>query len=152
MVTHSSTDYDLALLRLEAIRRSNRRQGQGAVAEEGLPVARLAERAPRKGDPVVLVAQPGFTRLPRQQSCLGRVWQTPAHPWEAQRDWGALLHSCIVYAGNSGGPLLNAQGEIVGMHVTGDCFHLQAIQEYDSRRGRLKQNGERRTNDVLSAR
>jgi S1-C subfamily serine protease len=129
VAAHRSADYDLALLTLQPIR------GEGQDAVEGLPVAFVAERVPQKGDPVVLVAQPGLKRLPRQQSCLGRVLQLPANPLEAQHDMGGLFHSCIVYAGNSGGPLLNAQGDIVGIHVTGDCFHgaavtLQAIQAF----------------------
>lgn len=103
---------DLALVELE-----------GAA---DLPFARLSERAPEVGDPVVVIGQPG-RRTPQGE---------PTHyePWHVSvgrirgflpdllgaQSLGRTKHSAWTYWGHSGSPLFGADGRIVALHNSWD--------------------------------
>jgi S1-C subfamily serine protease len=84
--------YDLALVQIE-----------GAT---NLPVARFSEARPQAGEPVWAIGAPyGRAEVITQ----GEVKKVTLD--------GILLTSTEVHPGNSGGPLLNAAGEIVGINT-----------------------------------
>jgi S1-C subfamily serine protease len=84
--------YDLALVQIE-----------GAT---NLPVARFSEAKPQAGEPVWAIGAPyGRAEVITQ----GEVKKVTLD--------GILLTSTEVHPGNSGGPLLNAAGEIVGINT-----------------------------------
>lgn len=84
--------YDLALVQIE-----------GAA---NLPVARFSEVKPQAGEPVWAIGAPyGQAEVITQ----GEVKKVTLD--------GILLTSTEVHPGNSGGPLLNAAGEIVGINT-----------------------------------
>lgn len=84
--------YDLALVQIE-----------GA---SNLPVARFSEAQPQTGEPVWAIGAPyGRAEVITQ----GEVKKVTLD--------GILLTSTEVHPGNSGGPLLNANGEVVGINT-----------------------------------
>ncbi|NJO80307.1 MAG: trypsin-like serine protease [Cyanobacteria bacterium RM1_2_2] len=84
--------YDLALVQIE-----------GA---SNLPVARFSEAKPQAGEPVWAIGAPyGRAEVVTQ----GEVKKVTLD--------GILLTSTEVHPGNSGGPLLNAAGEVVGINT-----------------------------------
>ena len=84
-----------------------------------LPTLKLQEKAPRKGEPVVAVGSPqglSFTATEGIISAIrpGAELLALGKP-EAAGTW--LQSSAPISPGNSGGPLLNLQGEVVGMNT-----------------------------------
>ncbi len=82
-----------------------------------LPTARLAVALPAVGELVLALGRPGQD----VQASLGVVhalegeWQTPA----GARVESYLQPDLVMYPGFSGGPLVNAAGEVVGLNTSG---------------------------------
>lgn len=110
-VTWTSTDYDLALL-----------QVTGLVS----PALTLFDRLPSKGSQVTAIGYPGvadrqdrnannFVESTVTQGIIGRVvrssWRRDGKPLNI------LQHGAAVNSGNSGGPLLDACGRVVGVNT-----------------------------------
>src|SRR5262249_11328262 len=83
---------DLALVKIEA-------------DTSRYPVLTLATEAPKPGDRVFALGHPQETGGPVTQGVVGAIQQ------------GAIQHAAAISHGSSGGPLLNARGEVVGINV-----------------------------------
>ena len=106
-----SPDYDLALLK---------------VAGLDLPRLEIAENIPGKGSAVTTIGYPGvadarsedITNLAEStftQGIIGRIIET-SYSNEGKKQT-VLQHSAAVNSGNSGGPLLDACGRVVGVNT-----------------------------------
>lgn len=110
-VTWTSTDYDLALL-----------QVTGLVS----PALTLFDRLPSKGSQVTAIGYPGvadrqdrnannFVESTVTQGIIGRVVRSS---WRRDGEQLSILqHGAAVNSGNSGGPLLDACGRVVGVNT-----------------------------------
>lgn len=107
--------YDLALVQIEGV--------------SNLPVARFSEEHPQAGEPVWAIGAPyGRPEVITQ----GEVKKVTLD--------GVLLSSTEVHPGNSGGPLVNQEGEVVGINTeinpsmpagaTTASISVPALQEY----------------------
>ena len=93
---------------------------------EGLPVAPVAARAPRVGDAVVVIGQPG-SRTPDGEPTgygpfhvsTGRLRGFLEDPLGDQ-SLGRTKHDAWTYWGHSGSPLFNREGAIVALHNSWD--------------------------------
>jgi hypothetical protein len=110
-VIWSSLDYDLALLK---------------VAELDLSPLVIAENIPEKGSAVTTIGYPAaadnrhdsFNNLVEStftQGIVGRIVEISFSQNEKRRT--VLQHSAAVNSGNSGGPLLDACGRVVGVNT-----------------------------------
>lgn len=85
---------DLAFIRLQA---------------EDLPTAGFAAEAPRRGDQLLVIGNPlQFARIANRGIFVG-YRAVPG------RDLPYLVVDALIYPGNSGSPLFNAEGEVVGV-------------------------------------
>jgi hypothetical protein len=111
--------YDLALLQVEC-----------GKATRSLPALQVAEHpAPVKAK-LVCVGQPGVRAKQRLEANVGKCTAQSKDPLAKQLECGGMAHSCPVYAGSSGSPLLlAASGELVGVHTGFDLnrFEAQAV-------------------------
>ena len=113
ITTHLDADLDLALVALE-----------GAA---GLPIARLAAAAPRAGDDVVAIGQPG-TRTPSGEATGYQPWHVSvgtirgfrAGSRTGEQHLGRTKHDAWTYWGHSGSPLFDRAGAIVALHNSWD--------------------------------
>jgi serine protease Do len=103
----SDRDTDLALLKLPTVSSSG-----------GLPFARFAATQPAEGDFVMALGSPyGFQRsislgiISNAQRYIGFETEYKYNIW--------LQTDAAINPGNSGGPLINTQGEIVGINTLG---------------------------------
>lgn len=91
-----------------------------------LPTAKLAPRAPRVGDDVVVIGMPG-TRTPsgeatgygRWHVSVGEIRGFVGDPLGDQ-SLGRTKHDAWTYWGHSGSPLFNRDGDIVALHNSWD--------------------------------
>jgi len=72
----------------------------------GARVAKFATELPRRGDPVLALGHPQET-----------VWSFTSGVVSALHH-GAIQHDAAINPGSSGGPLLNARGEIIGINAS----------------------------------
>ena len=111
--------YDLALLQVES-----------GMAASSFPALKVADQpAPVKAK-LVCVGQPGVRAKERLEANVGKCTSQSKVPLAEQLEYGGMVHSCPVYAGSSGSPLLLASsGELVGVHTGFDLnkFEAQAI-------------------------
>jgi hypothetical protein len=84
---------DLALVRIEADTRE-------------FPTPRFASDLPRRGDPVLALGHPQET-----------VWSFTSGVVSALHN-GIIQHDAAINPGSSGGPLLNARGEVIGINTS----------------------------------
>lgn len=90
---------DVALLRIDA--------GQPLVA------ARFAQGVPEAGERVAAIGNPlGYSR-----SFTAGVISASARPYGTTTPYDYIQHDAALNPGNSGGPLVNSAGEVVGMNV-----------------------------------
>ncbi len=91
-IVRSDPTMDLALVRIEADTR-------------GFPTPKFAKDLPRRGDPVLALGHPQET-----------VWSFTSGVVSALHH-GAIQHDAAINPGSSGGPLLNARGEVIGINT-----------------------------------
>jgi S1-C subfamily serine protease len=118
-VLGADRECDLALLGVDT----------GDVAPVG-----WAERAPRAGELVVALAHPGGRSLRVSLgvvSALGVSFRGPG----GLKVTGALEHTAPLARGASGGPVLDAEGHLVGLdtHRQDDGFYLAVVADADLR-------------------
>lgn len=108
-VTWSSPEYDLAIIQVEGLDR---------------PPAPIALDEPRKGEPVFAVGFPG--KADRLQIAAtttltnGLVSRKFRAPWrKGAAEILIIQHNADINKGNSGGPLFNACGSVVGINTQG---------------------------------
>jgi len=108
-VTWSSPEYDLAILQVEGLNR---------------PAAPIALEEPRKGEPVFAVGFPG--KADRLQIAAtttltnGLVSRKFRAPWRKGAAKILIIqHNADINKGNSGGPLFNACGSVIGINTQG---------------------------------
>jgi serine protease Do len=109
---------DLAVLKIDpAARRS---------PSEPLPTARFGDSAKVKvGDTVFAMGSPaGISQSVTQGIVANTEMIAPGGAMRLDGEWvGELVrwigHDAIIYPGNSGGPLVNSQGEIIGINEVG---------------------------------
>jgi S1-C subfamily serine protease len=131
MVYKSDKDRDLALLKLSRL----------PLDKEKLPVVELAKQSPKPGTDCVVVGHPaagtlwtarsgeivGLAKFPDEliQAVMARLGsrKKPTEPaavkqsFAAAPQWKVLVTNCNVNHGDSGGPLLNAAGELIGVTI-----------------------------------
>jgi serine protease Do len=113
-VNFVSPDHDIALLKIDA---------------KGLPVLRMADIANiNSGQTVIAIGNPGLG-LPNTVtkgivSAVGKLSQLQGLPPNLAQEFGKVFGNgtwiqtdAAINHGNSGGPLLNAQGEVVGVNT-----------------------------------
>ena len=113
ITTHLDADLDLALVVLDNA--------------AGLPIARLAAAAPRTGDDVVAIGQPG-TRTPDGEATGYQPWHVSvgairgfrAGSRTGEQHLGRTKHDAWTYWGHSGSPLFDRAGAIVALHNSWD--------------------------------
>src|SRR5204862_1918752 len=93
----------------------------------GLPVARVAAAAPRTGDDVAVIGQPG-TRTPEGEPTGYQPWHVStghirgfrAGARIGEQHLGRTKHDAWTYWGHSGSPLFDRAGKIVALHNSWD--------------------------------
>jgi S1-C subfamily serine protease len=98
-VVATLTDPDIALLRCEQL---------------DAPSLPLAAGMPRNGTDIMALGYPGGSLLGMEQKLTRGTVISQSDP---QMDGGNFLHSATVNPGNSGGPVVNDQGHVVGVVV-----------------------------------
>lgn len=113
-VTWSSPEYDLAILQVAGLNR---------------PAAPIALEVPRKGEPVFAVGFPG--KADRLQIAAtttltnGLVSRKFRAPWrKGAAEILIIQHNADINKGNSGGPLFNACGSVVGINTQGSDSYV----------------------------
>ncbi|MBS1153152.1 MAG: peptidase, partial [Myxococcaceae bacterium] len=91
-IVRADPTMDLALVRIEADTR-------------GFPTPKFARDLPRRGDPVLALGHPQET-----------LWSFTSGVLSALHH-GAIQHDAAINPGSSGGPLLNARGEVIGINT-----------------------------------
>ena len=108
-----SPETDVAVLRL-------------ADYPEGMAVLEFSTRQPRKAAEVYAIGHPQGHAFSVTRGIVGNVVQTREMPGESRRFLQTFLeadslrwiqHDASITSGNSGGPLLNARGQVVGMNT-----------------------------------
>ena len=98
-VVATLSDPDIALLRCEQL---------------DAPSLPLAAAMPRNGTDIMALGYPGGSLLGMEQKVTRGTVISQSDP---QMDGGNFLHSATVNPGNSGGPIVNDQGHVVGVVV-----------------------------------
>lgn len=98
-VVATLTDPDIALLRCEQL---------------DAPALPLAAEMPRPGTDIMALGYPGGSLLGMEQKVTRGAVVSQSDP---QMDGGNFLHSATVNPGNSGGPIVDQQGHVVGVVV-----------------------------------
>ena len=115
-VVAESENPDLALLRCEEL------------AEVDTTPLNLAEKLPRRGTDIMVLGYPGGSMLGLElKSTRGSITSAT----DAKVDGGSFLYSATVNPGNSGGPVIDQSGRVVGVvvamiktHQSGNTYSL----------------------------
>ena len=126
-----SDDYDLALIQIDNDHKDDEK-------EYKFPLTNIATKPVKKGDGIYIIGHPANSKRLKQTEnklqqniCGGRIIGLPSKKslLKQQNIMGGIKHNCVTFGGHSGAPLLNVNGEIVGIHVTCDNFEGTAITQ-----------------------
>ena len=110
------TQRDVALVRIEPTRNGQLNSGY---------VFPFAEAPARVGDRIVVLGYQGGEPLSRKSGSITGVDRTLETETTIR---GVLMHDALVSSGNSGSPLLNPSGAVVGIHDAGDAYLIRDTQ------------------------
>jgi S1-C subfamily serine protease len=97
------------------------------TAPMGYPPIKVSTRIPNHGDKVRIIGAPIGILGIITEGFVGQVDFNPKSVFEvsSQFDFSYLLLSCPIMGGNSGGPVLNERGELIGVAVAGFVYYPQ---------------------------